>query len=376
VPIGVEFLPSAAGGLAIAEELLLTVKMERAANSVYEIDPLCDARWAALIDRNSGASVFHSVPWLKALRDTYGYEPVAITTCPPDAELTNGLVYCEVRSWLTGRRLVSLPFSDHCAELVNSPAEMDALLSHMKQSVDERKWKYVEVRPSTWQPESDTYLGKSNSYYFHRLDLGRSLDELFRSFHKDCVQRKVRRAEREGLTYEEGQSDVLLNKFYRLLVKTRRRQQLPPQPLAWFRGLIAAFGDGLKIRLASKDGVPVASILTLSFKKTMTYKYGCSDAQFNKLGGMALLFWKTIQEAKENGCEELDMGRSDLDNPGLVTFKEHWGATRSELSYWRYPKREPVSQNTWKIRFAKHLVSAAPEMSLEAAGTLLYRHIG
>jgi hypothetical protein len=344
--------------------------------SVYELNPLQDPRWAGLIGTDPRGSVFHSASWLNALCHTYGYEAAAITTCPPGAKLTNGLVYCRIRSWLTGRRLVSLPFSDHCAELVDSPEEMEVLLSFMKQSVDEGGWQYIEVRPSIWQPGSLTYLGKSNSYHFHRLDLSTSTEKLFRSFHKDCVQRKIRRAERESLVYEEGRSETLLNKFYRLLVKTRRRQQLPPQPLAWFRGLIAAFGDNLKIRIASKDDLPVASILTLSFKRTMTYKYGCSDARFNKFGGMAFLFWKTIQEGKENGFEELDMGRSDLDNPGLVTFKEHWGAKRSELSYWRYPKKEPVNQNAWRVRVAKQLVSAAPELSLEAAGALLYRHIG
>ncbi len=71
----------------------------------------------------------------------------------------------------------------------------------------------------------------------------------------------------------------------------------------------------------------VASILTLSHKKTIVYKCGCSDAAANKFGGMALLFWRTIQEAQENGFEDLDMGRSDTDQPGLIAFKEHWGAT-------------------------------------------------
>jgi hypothetical protein len=61
-------------------------------------------------------------------------------------------------------------------------------------------------------------------------------------------------------------------------VMTRRRHFLPPHPIEWFRGLIAAFGKDLKIRMASKDGVAVASILTLSHKKSMVYKYGCSDA--------------------------------------------------------------------------------------------------
>lgn len=344
--------------------------------TVYETNPLRDPRWAELVERHPRASVFHSKQWLEALRTTYGYDPVAISTCAPDVALTNGLVFCRIRSWLTGRRLVSLPFSDHCEALVDTADEMDTLIAHMKRGVDEKQWKYIEVRPAALHPGGHTKLGESNVYYLHRLDLRRSSEELFRGFHKDCVQRKIRRAERDGVSYEEGRSAEQLNKFYRLLVMTRKRQQLPPQPLAWFRGLVAAFGDQLKIRIASKDGVPMASILTLSHKNVMTYKYGCSDAQYNKFGGTALLFWNAIQEAKDRGLEEFDMGRSDIDNMGLVVFKEHWGAARSALSYWRYPNKQRVSQNTWQIRFAKQLVSAAPEVSLEAAGTLLYRHIG
>jgi lipid II:glycine glycyltransferase (peptidoglycan interpeptide bridge formation enzyme) len=190
------------------------------------------------------------------------------------------------------------------------------------------------------------------------------------------VQRKVRRAERERLRYEEGTSDVLLQQFYKLLVMTRRRQFLPPQPMAWFRGLIASFGDMLKIRVAFKDNTPIASILTISYKDTVTYKYGCSDAQFNKLGGTALLFWRTIQQSQEYGFEKLDMGRSDTDNTGLVAFKEHWGAPRCTLNYWRFPNRLHARQSTWKQDLAKQLVSVAPDMSLTAVGKLLYRHIG
>ena len=95
------------------------------------------------------------------------------------------------------------------------------------------------------------------------------------------------------------------------MVTTRRRQNLPPQPLAWFRGLIGTFGNDLKIRVASKGDLPVAGILTLANKRCVVYKYGGSTASLNKFGGMAFLFWKTIQEAKDKGLEELDLGRSD-----------------------------------------------------------------
>jgi lipid II:glycine glycyltransferase (peptidoglycan interpeptide bridge formation enzyme) len=146
--------------------------------------------------------------------------------------------------------------------------------------------------------------------------------------------------------------------------------------LKWFRSLIASLGQNLKIRVALKGDTPVASILTISHKKTLVYKYGCSDATFNNLGGTALLFWNAVREAKANGLEELDMGRSDVDNLGLVTFKEHWGAERSTVNYWRYPIQAAASKPQSLIRYANRLIAIAPDTSLAMLGNFLYRHIG
>jgi hypothetical protein len=363
--------------VAASEDVPLSLKMDYSSPYVYEIDPVCDPRWTTLVENHPQASIFHSKSWLKALQTVYGYEPVVVTTCPSGASLTNGLVFCRIKSWLTGRRFVSLPFSDHCEPLVDSPDELDLMLLHMQRDLNERKWQYIEIRPISQRPGNHVGLKKTLTYQFHRLDLRKSAQELFHGFHKDCVQRKIRRAEREGLKYEDGNSEALLQKFYKLLVATRRRQHLPPQPLAWFRGLIATFGNDLKIRVASKGDWAVASILTLSNKRSMVYKYGGSIASLNKLGGMSLLFWKTIQEAKGDGLEELDMGRSTTDNLGLIAFKEHWGAIGSPLTYWRYPAPGPyVPRPAWQKSLARRLVQSAPDIALEAVGTLLYRHIG
>ena len=363
--------------VVLSEVVSHSLDMDHSALAVYEIDPLRDPRWPILVENHPRSSIFHSKSWLKALEAVYGYEPVVVTTCPPRERLRNGLVFCRIKSWLTGRRFVSLPFSDHCEPLVDSTDDLDAMLLHMQRDLDERNWQYIEIRPMLQRPGSRVGLEKTLTYQFHRLDLRKSAQELFHGFHKDCVQRKIRRAEREALKYEDGNSEELLQKFYRLIVTTRRRQYLPPQPLAWFRGLITIFGNDLKIRVASKGDVPVASILTLSNRKCVVYKYGGSLAPLNKLGGMALLFWKTIQEAKDNAIEELDMGRSGADNPGLIAFKEHWGATGTTLNYWRYPPPGPyVPRPAWQKSLARRLVQSAPDVALEAVGTLLYRHIG
>ena len=360
----------------VSEVRPVRMEGEVSATNVYEIDPLCDSRWKTFVESHPLASVFHSTNWLRALKAAYGYDPVVVTISSPSQPLTNGFVFCRVTSWLTGQRLVSLPFSDHCEPLSSSAAESDQLLFHIRQWVDTGKWKYVEIRPTHYQPGDRIGLCKSVTYRLHSLDLSRSEQELFEGFHKSCVQRKIRKAEREKLKYEEGASEFLLKKFYRLLVSTRRRQYLPPQPLAWFRALIDVFGDDLKIRVASKDDVPIASILTLSHKKSMVYKYGCSDARFHRLGGMAFLFWQAIREAKEKGLDEFEMGRSNIDNLGLISFKEHWGAVGKPLSYWAYPHSPHTNQSTFEKAVLRCLIPATPDSVLAMVGKHLYRHIG
>jgi hypothetical protein len=323
------------------------------------------------------ASIFHTRGWLEALRRTYGYEPVAFTTSPPGAELTNALVFCRVSTWLTGRRLVSLPFSDHCSPLVNSSEELGCLSASLEKNLEYERWQYIEIRPRDSDLRGPTGFLKAATFYLHTLDLRPSLDELFRGFHKDCVQRKIRRAEREGLTYEEGRSDSLLEKFYHLVLLTRRRQGLPPQPVQWFRNAISCLGDKLKIRVASKNGQPIASILTLCHKRVLVLKYSCSDQNFNNLGGTQLLYWNAIQEAWNNQIQEFDLGRSDCENSGLVNFKDRWGANRSMLTYWRCPAGVlERARPEWAMRMAKQMLTHMPDGFLTTAGRLLYRHIG
>src|SRR5437660_1309328 len=147
--------------------------------------------------------------------------------------------------------------------------------------------------------------------------------------------------------------------------------------MAWFRSLSHCVGDSLTIRLVSKDGQPIASILTLSFKNSLVYKYGSSDATYHNLGGMPLLFWKTIQEAKALGVQEFDLGRSELDNPGLVDFKEHLGAAGSRLVYLRIEQHLwPPTVDDWKVRFLRKAIAHMPDPCLRLAGNFFYRYIG
>jgi len=349
--------------------------------SSYQIDPLQDARWANLVEGNPKASIFHTVGWLQALQRTYGYKPVVFTTSLSNGGLRNGLVFCQVRSWLTGDRMVSLPFSDHCEPLFDSERNLLLLMEHLQADRQHEHWRYIELRPidgSLCQVGEEIGFRPSKRYYLHRLDLRPDVDQLFRSFHKDSVQRRIRRAERAGIVHERGRSTKLLNDFYDLLVLTRRRHRLPPQPYVWFRNLVDFVNDALEIRVAYKVQIPLAAILTLRFRNTVYYKYGCSDARFNHLGATPFLLWKTIEESKAVGAEEFDLGRSDCDYEGLrlVSFKNHWVKRPTDLVYWRFPAGEERSvQKTRGRNLARRLFAHMPDRLLTATGRLIYRHM-
>jgi lipid II:glycine glycyltransferase (peptidoglycan interpeptide bridge formation enzyme) len=202
------------------------------------------------------------------------------------------------------------------------------------------------------------------------------LDELFRSFDKDSVQRRIHRAERAGLIEKRGRSEELLKEFYALFVITRGRHRLPPTPYAWFQTLINCLDETLEIRLAYKEKTPISAILTLRCKDAVYYKYGSSDARFNKLGATPWLLWRAIAAGKSNGATKFDMGRTEEENAGLLTFKNHWVAQPQRLVYWRFPDLPTDSVNGWKLKMAKHVFSFMPDGLRTMAGKLIYRHIG
>jgi len=344
---------------------------------VWTINPLLDERWPQFVERHPKSSVFHTHGWLNALRTTYGYEPVAFTTSAPSEELTNALLFCAVRSWLTHDRLVSLPFTDHCEPLVENIEQLRTLCAHLQTLRKAHRWKYAEMRTSGDLFGAEGGLKHCEVYEWHRLDLRPSLDALSKGFHKSCTRRRIAHAERQGLRYEEGRNESLVRAFYQLIVLSRLRKHLPPQPLEWFQTLVSCMGTDVCIRLAFKGDHPIAGILTMSHGKTMYYKYGGSDSRFNHLGATPMLFWRAIQSAKFAGMEEFDLGRSDLDNRGLIRFKGRWGARGVSLIRWRISADEiSLSLERLKVRLAKTICTFVPRKMLVSVGRLMYRHVG
>lgn len=344
--------------------------------AIYVLDPIADRRWADLVNRHPQASVFHSPAWLAALQETYGYRPLAFTLSAPEEQLTNGIVFARVASRITGNRLVSLPFADHCEPLTEDVAQTGNLAAFAR-ATQKDNCRYVELRPRMSPLYAVAGFGPSSRYCLHTLDLTPDLKEIFGRFHTNCIQRRIRHAEKTNLRYEESRSETALGNFYELQILTRTRHGLPSQPLKWFQSLRNTFGGRFQVHTIFMNRRPLASMITLRHGNTLTYKYGASDASQHHLGGMVLLFWRVIQDARANGVTEIDLGRSDLSSTGLIEFKERWGAKCSDLCYLRSPQPSPQKATESRcLAFAKKVFAHTPPKLVEFAGSFLYKHAG
>src|SRR5260370_29697651 len=227
--------------------------------SINIIDPVADSRWEELVARHPKASAFQQRGWLQALARTYEYEPLALTSSPAGSPLEDGIVFCRVSSWLTGTRLVSLPFADHCEPLLNESGQCLDFIRWLCAECDRKRWNYVELRPLSPIHNPGHGLQTSRTYCFHELDLTSSLEQIFRRLHKDSIQRKIRRAEGQGMEYEVGRWKQLLDEFYRLLLITRPRHRAIPHPSPWFRNLILSLSDNLHFSILPTYLTPLSA---------------------------------------------------------------------------------------------------------------------
>jgi CelD/BcsL family acetyltransferase involved in cellulose biosynthesis len=346
---------------------------------IRTLDPLTDPRWRELVQRDARASAFHTPEWLEALRRTYGFVPVVYTTDGERDELRSAIPFCTVASWLTGRRLVSLPFSDHCEPLVDSSAHLGEILDHVTAQARRSGWRYVQLRPRGTAATAAPGFQRGATNYHHTLDLRPDLDTLWRGIKKDN-QTAIRKADRSGLRHVVGRDASFVRAYFALHVMTRSTQGVPPQPFAWFQNLARCLGDMLDIDLLLQGDTPIAGIVTILFRGQLMCKYTASDRARDHTGLGKSLLWQSICRAKEQGATSLDWGRCEPEDVGLAEYKERWGARRSELSYLRFPAPSAVRMPADRPRSAwaagaKSIIPRLPPSLLAMAGRLAYRHV-
>ena len=340
------------------------------------VDPTGIPGWDERLARHPEATVFHTAAWARVLSDTYGYLPSYFTALHED-QLVALLPFMEIRSWLTGTRGVSLPFTDECRPILPAGMPFDEAAREVISRAESRGWKTIEYRGRC---RGMGGLPASAEYLTHELDLTPGEEALF-SGYRSNVQRNIRKAQKRGISVASDPTPGGVREFCRLNCLTRKEHGLPPQPDRFFENLRAhvlekGFGTLL---LARHEGRVVAGAVFLHFAGKAVYKYGASDRNYQELRPNNLVFREGIRELCGKGVRTLSFGRTDLHHEGLRQFKLSWGAAEKTLQYVTYdmPSKSYLSSRKFHPTIPwESTMSKLPMPLLRLIGRVAYRHVG
>lgn len=338
------------------------------------LNPTEIPEWDSILLRNNDHSFFHCSAWAKVLESTYHYRPIYFVLFESE-KLALLVPFMDIASLLTGKRGISLPFSDQCPPLSLNKGLLREAVAKIIDYGQKANWRYIEWRDAQYfddnAPPSDTYIT-------HDLCLKGTDQELFSHF-KDGNKSNIKKAIRERVSIDIGQSLDSVKEFYRLACLTRKRHGLPPQPYIFFKNIFDyVLSKGLGIIVSASDsGKIYASSIFFHFGTSALYKFSASDIEYQRLRANNLIVWEAIKWYKARGFESLSLGRTEPENGGLLHFKRSWGAVESIQRYYRYDlKKKDFHRKQPRSSFYTKIFAHTPIAILRLIGKFLYKHIG
>ena len=115
--------------------------------TVTAIDPTQDPRWDKFVKNHHFGWICHLSGWKEVLEKSFKHlKGHYFALVDGDNRIKAGLPIYEVKSWLTGKRLVSIPFATLCDPLISTSEEMTVLLKAVMEFSRDRNISYLEIR--------------------------------------------------------------------------------------------------------------------------------------------------------------------------------------------------------------------------------------
>ena len=224
----------------------------------------------------------------------------------------------------------------------NSIEILSDIISALRQKFVVNQKLLLRIKPYIFSDNSSNFdfieninfklVEKIRQYQTLVLYLDKDLDEIRKNF-KQKWRNCLNRSERNGLEIIEGNDPELykdfLNIYNQMIVRKKFKEFVNPYRMGKMN---EELNDEykLKIFMAYKDKLPVASIIGSAIGNTGIYLHGASNEIGMKNKGSYLLQWEMIKWLKQRGCQRYDLGGINLDdNPGVYHFKS--GITNQEV---------------------------------------------
>jgi len=342
--------------------------------NIQIINPIEYPNWDELLRTHNQTTFFHTSAWARVLSESYQYTPLYFTIIEDD-KLAALIPLMEINSLLTGRRGVSLPFTDECRPVAQDSEQFKEMLQVVLEYGKTAGWKHLEFRGGH---EGLDRSPVHTTHYSHTVELDRDDAEIFSTF-RNSTKRNIKRAQKENVKVDLSYTLKSVKEFYRLNCTTRKHHGLPPQPLSFFRKIFDHVISRKKgfVALASCHTRVVAAAVYFHLGSQAVYKYGASDRNYQHLRPNNLVMWQSIKWCCRNGFKRFSFGRTEPENHGLLQFKRGWGTKEDKINYYKYDLKNGcfISKEAG-LKTSYILFRHMPSLLLRLTGNLLYRHVG
>ena len=323
--------------------------------------------WDDAAVRSPNGHVLQSAAWAR-IREQQGWRAEFLQLGSP---LPVALVLW--RSLPGGQSIAYVPRGP----IATDPSQLSEALAKLAALARERRAIFLKVDPEL---DADAGLDALKAAGFRRapdiqpvvatleLDLAPEEDALFAALEKD-TRWGVRQTEKRGVTIRDAAGDKDLRALYDLYAETGQRAGFITRTWDYYRrmwGTLTSDGHA-KVRLAEKDGAPVAGALTWRCGEREVYQSAATNDAGRSAYAAYGLLWRCIIEARQGGARRFDFGgipadvtRKDDPMHGPYMFKKGFGGTPrrfvgahdavpNELVYRAYAIAEPLYTNALRL---------------------------
>jgi FemAB-related protein (PEP-CTERM system-associated) len=295
--------------------------------TVTDLRPLREV-WNAYVESHPRATQYHRYEWLEVIRAAFGHEFFPLVA-RNDGEIRGVLPLVLVRSWLFGRRLVSLPFVNYGGVLADAEGDERLLWQGAEDLARKSGAAHLEARHLRPHPFATERRQHKATMILH---LEHSIDGQWSAFNAK-LRNQIRKAERSGLSARSAGPEEL-PRFYQVFARCMRDLGTPVYGRRFFAEILRAFPASSRIFLVESGSKAVAAAIALSHRETLEVPWAGSLREYRSHCANNLLYWKMISQAIHEGFHHFDFGRS-TPGDGPYRFKEQWGA-QPTLLHWEY----------------------------------------
>jgi len=280
--------------------------------------------WDQYVSTHPDATPYHFTSWNLSINKAYNHD-IYFLIAKQVNKVCGILPLCRLKPPFMSGVVCASPFCDLGGTLCDDERTRDILIRQAVSFIQKSGIPELIIRERPVNKIShyheEVLSGKKVSMLLQLPDSSNILLSQFKS----KLRSQIKKAEKNGLEFDLGNTESHLLEFYSVFSCNMRHLGSPTHSFEWFKQILYHYRDYMSIGLVYYENVAIGSGLLLRTGKTCFIPWASTISSYNPLAPNMMLYWNLLKYASDSGCELFDFGRSTY-GEGTYKFKKQWGA--------------------------------------------------